>query len=190
MGGGDASALLLDRGGATLASAQAAIAPGARSVRLALVPSTGVAPGEYEVRVRVKGAGSAAPTTDTLHVSIADAPGPTGALFWRRGPTTANRDVPTADLRFRRSEHLTVEVPATSPGPVRARLLDRTGKPLAAIPVAAAMRADADGLQWERAQLSLVPLGIGDYVIELTTTAGGTGPAGETRTLAAFRIVP
>jgi hypothetical protein len=159
---------------------------------LALSPSTVVAPGEYEIRLRVKAAGSATATTDATRVSIAAAPTPTGAMFLRRGPTTGNRDVPTADLRFRRTEHVTVEVPAQTADPVRARLLDRTGKPLTAIPVAAATRVDADGLRWDTAQLSLVPLGVGDYVIEITAATAGTttGGSGETRMLAAIRIVP
>jgi VWFA-related protein len=193
MGGGEASAMLLDHAGATVATAQAAIDPGARSVRLTLAPSSEVPPGEYEIQLRVKGVGSAAATTDSTHVSIAASPGPTGALFMRRGPTTGNRDVPTADLRFHRSEHLTIEVPSASSEPVHARLLDRTGKPLKAIPVAGSTRADADGTRWNTAQLSLVPLGVGDYVIELTSGSGGPeagATAGEVRTLAAFRIVP
>lgn len=191
MGGGDASAALVDRAGTTVATAQAAIEPGARSVRLALTPSTPIAPGEYEVHLRVKGAGSASATTDTTPVSIAADPKPTGALFLRRGPTTGNRETPTADLRFNRSERLIIEVPDASADPVSARLLDRTGKPMTAIPVTAATRVDADGSRWDTAQLSLVPLGVGDYLIELTTRAGGAGAAGaETRTLVAFRIVP
>jgi VWFA-related protein len=200
MGGGDSNAMLVDSKGTLVASAQAAIAPGARSIRLTMTPTEPIAPGEYEIRVRVKGAGSAAATTDTTRVSLAAPPAPTGAMFLRRGPTTGNRDTPTADLRFRRTEHLAVEVPASSAGPVRARLLDRTGKPLTAIPVSAATRVDADGARWDTAQVSLVPLGVGDYVIEIRTGgagtagaaggAGATGMAAETRTLAAFRIVP
>ncbi len=190
MGGGDAGATLIDRAGATVASARAAIDPGARSVRMALTPSTAIEPGEYELQLRVKGAGSASATPAATRVSIAAAPNPTGVLFLRHGPTTGNQFVPTADLRFRRSEQLTIEVPAASSDAVRARLLDRTGKPLTAIPVAASTRVDADGSRWIAAQLSLVPLGVGDYVIELTATAGGAGNPGEMRTLAAFRVVP
>jgi hypothetical protein len=62
-----------------------------------------------------------------------------------------------------------------------ARLLDRSGKALA-VPVSAAVREDTDGSRWTAAQLTLAPLAVGDYVIELSQ--------GSTRTLAAFRIVP
>jgi VWFA-related protein len=194
MGGGSANAMLVDTAGTTVASTDAAIDPGARSVRLALTPATTIAPGEYDVQLRVKGAGSATATTDDTRVAIAAAPAPTGALFMRRGPTTGNRDQPTADLRFHRSERLTVEVPAVSSEPPQARLLDRTGKLVAAVPVAASTRLDVNGARWDTARLSLVPLGIGDYLIEIRAggagEAGGAGAAGETRTLVAFRIVP
>ena len=191
MGGGSANALLVDAAGTTVASTDAPIDPGARSVRLALTSSAAVPPGDYDVRLRVKAAGSAGSTTDETRVSIAAPPAAAGALFLRRGPTTGNRDQPTADLRFRRSEHLTVEVPAISSEPPHARLLDRTGKLVAAIPVAASTRVDATGASWIAAQLSLVPLGVGDYVIEIVSGAGGTGAAGgQTRTLVAFRVVP
>jgi VWFA-related protein len=182
MGGGEATAMLLDRAGTTVATATAPIEPNTRSVRLVLVPPAAVPPGEYDVRLRVKSAGGAAATTDSTRVTLAPAPRATGAIFLRRGPTTGNRDAPTADLRFRRTERLKVEVPGESGDAVTARLLDRTGKLVAAIPVASSTRVDPDGSRWQIAQLSLVPLGIGDYVIEVA--------AGATRTLAAFRIVP
>ena len=90
----------------------------------------------------------------------------------------------TADLRFRRSEHIRVEVPSVSPA-VSARLLDRTGKVLA-VPLTAAVREDADGSRWQTAEVALAPLAVGDYVIELAGGAGGE----RKRTLVAFRIVP
>ena len=130
-------------------------------------------------------------------VALAAAPNATGAVFFRRGPTTGNRDVPTADLRFRRSDQLKVEMPALSAeaGQVSARLLDRTGKHLTAIPVTATTRIDPDGSRWQTAQLSLVPLGTGDYVIEVATGPDDvSGPSGtgteQRRTLVAFRVVP
>lgn len=61
-----------------------------------------------------------------------------------------------------------------------ARLLDRTGKPMA-VPVTSATRRDPDGATWASADLALAPLAAGDYVIEIT--------AGEARTLVAFRVV-
>ena len=62
-----------------------------------------------------------------------------------------------------------------------ARLLDRSGKPLA-VPVTAAVRNDPDGARWLTGQLALAPLAPGDYVIELSS--------GDHRMLSAFRVVP
>ena len=108
-------------------------------------------------------------------------PDSTGALFLRRGLATGNKDVPTANLQFRRNEQIRVEIPTTSSDPLTARLLDRTGKPLA-VPVTAAVRDDADGSRWVTAQLTLAPLAMGDYVIEIAS--------GDKRMISAFRIVP
>jgi len=50
------------------------------------------------------------------------------------------------------------------------------------VPVLTAMRHDPDGTHWTTAELALMPLAPGDYVIEI---AGGS----ETR-MVAFRVVP
>jgi hypothetical protein len=92
-----------------------------------------------------------------------------------------NKEVPTADLRFRRNEQVRVEIPTRSTDPVTARLLDRTGKPLA-VPVTAAVRDDADGSRWVTAQLALSPLAPADYAIEISS--------GDRRMISAFRVVP
>jgi len=89
-----------------------------------------------------------------------------------------------------------VEIPTAATEAGAARLLDRKGKPLA-IPVAVALRDDPDGSRWQTAQVSLVPLGPGDYIIEMTAgaaqagQAGGAGTAGGSgkRTLIGFRVV-
>jgi hypothetical protein len=78
-------------------------------------------------------------------------------------------------------------VPTPSSAAVSARLLDRTGKPLA-VPVAAIVRDDADGSRWQVAQIALAPLAPADYVIEIVE-AGGAG-GGQKRTLFAFRVIP
>jgi VWFA-related protein len=159
----------------------------ARNVLIALTPSEPVEPGEYTIRVRADAFGS-------VRVTLPHAPDAGGAVLIRRGPTTGNREVPTADRRFRRSEQLRAELPSVS-GPMTARLLDRTGKPLA-VPVAANVRDEADGSRWQTAQLALAPLAAGDYIIELTGGAEGAGGAGGAeravtvkRTLVAFRVV-
>ena len=103
-----------------------------------------------------------------------------GVRFFRRGVTTGNKDAATGDLRYRRTERLAIELPAAASEPFSARLIDRTGKPLS-IPVAAAVRQDADGPRG-RIDLNLAPLAPADYLIEIT--------AGSNRTFAAFRIVP
>ena len=112
---------------------------------------------------------------------IPEAPEATGALFVRRGISTANKELPTADLRFRRNEQIRVEIPIASSDPLTARLLDRTGKPLA-VPVTAAVRDDADGSRWATAQLALAPLAPADYAIEISS--------GDRRMISAFRVVP
>ena len=103
----------------------------------------------------------------------------------RRGPATANKNVATADSRFRRSERLSIDVPAGAPASMTARLLDRTGKPMT-IPIAVAPRTDADGSSWQTAELALAPLAPADYVVELSLDSA----AEPHRTLVPFRIIP
>ena len=179
-GGGQADAMLVDASGRTVATGRAQIAPGGTTARIALTSST-LAAGEYQLQIRTKGARAAAPGSDVLRISVPAAPQAASALFFRRGPTTANRDMPTADLRFRRSERVRVDVPTPAADAVTARVLDRNGNPLP-IPVAAAVRDDPDGSRWQSAEVSLAPLAPADYLVELTTAAG--------RTLLAFRVIP
>lgn len=64
-----------------------------------------------------------------------------------------------------------------------ARLLDRTGKPMA-VPINGTVVVDGDGLRWLTAELRLTPLAPGEYILEL---ASGNGAE---RSLTAFRLVP
>jgi VWFA-related protein len=184
--GGEADVTLTSGTGATVATAHAQIEPRSRSFRVALAPSEPMVAGDYAVRVRARSAAEASlPVSDAVRVAFPRAPDALGAIFVRRGPVTGNKEAATADLRFRRSEHLRVEIPTPTSGPVSARLLDRTGKPLM-VPVTALMRDEADGSRWQTAQLALAPLAPGDYVIELAGGAGGE----QKRTLVGFRVVP
>jgi VWFA-related protein len=180
-GGAIATIELSATDGPSLASARATIAAGSRAFRVALAPSPPLVPGDYVVRVQARSTETTMPTRDTLHVTVPPQPQASGAIWIRRGPLTGNRDVPTADLRFRRSEQAKVEILTLSTDAGPARLLDQTGKALS-VPVTAAVRNDADGSRWLTGQLALAPLGPGSYVIELSE--------GSHRLLAAFRVVP
>jgi len=184
--GFEATLTLTTPADATVASGRASVARGVRSFRVPLTTSQPLLPGDYVLRVGARAGPASIPTRDTLPVTIPAAPGSLGAIFLRRGPATGNRDVPTADLRFRRTEQVRVEIPTATSDAVTARLLDRTGKALA-VPVIAALRDDADGSRWQTAQLALAPLAAGDYVIELVSGAGAAG--GEKRVIVAFRVV-
>jgi len=179
--GFDATATLMTTASVTVATGRATVPRGGRAFRVALNASQPIAPGEYLLRVGARAGAASIPPFDNARVVIPASPDSTGALFVRRGPSTANREAPTADLRFRRSEQLRVEIPTTSGDPITARLLDRNGKAMA-VPVTAAVRDDGDGSRWQTAQLALTPLAPGDYAIEMA--------AGEKRTITAFRVVP
>ncbi|MGH9143917.1 MAG: hypothetical protein ACRD2I_22495, partial [Vicinamibacterales bacterium] len=182
--GFDATVTLTTTTDATVASGRMSVPRGIRTFRIAVTPSQPLVAGEYLLRVGARAGPASIPSREIARVTIPPAPDSTGALFVRRGPSTGNKDVPTADLRFRRSEQVRVEIPTGANESLTARLLDRTGKPLS-VPVAAAARVDADGSRWITAQLALAPLAPGDYAIEITVGAGG-----ERRLISAFRVVP
>jgi VWFA-related protein len=180
--GFDATATLTTPADVTVATGRMTAARGARTFRIALTSSQPLDAGEYVLRVGARAGPSSIPSREVLRFAIPAAPGSAGALFVRRGPTTGNKEVPTADLRFRRSESIRLEIPTTAEAAGIARLLDRTGKPLA-VPVASAVRDDPDGARWVTAQLALAPLAPGDYVIEMSNGL-------RERTLVAFKVVP
>ena len=179
--GFDATVTLTTPADATVGSGRVRVARGVRTFRVAVTSSSPLVPGEYVLRVGARAGPASIPSRETARLTIPAAPDSIGAIFARRGPSTGNKDVPTADLRFRRNEQVRVEIPTTSSDPVTGRLLDRTGKPLA-VPVTAAVRDDADGSRWVTAQLALAPLATGDYVIEMAS--------GDKRMISAFRVIP
>jgi VWFA-related protein len=179
--GFDATATLTTAADATAASGRVTVPRGMRTFRIALTSPQPLEPGDYVLRVGARAGAASIPSRETARVTLQPAPQTTGGLFVRRGPTTGNRDVPTADLRFRRSEQVRVEIPGGAATDVSGRLLDRTGKALN-VPVIAAVRDDPDGSRWQTAQLALAPLAPGDYVIEIVN--------GQTRSISAFRVIP
>jgi len=180
--GAQADIALVDATGRTVTTERVPVPRGMTSVRVELHPPAALAPGEYQLQVGAKGVGAGAlSATETVQFSIPQAAAGVGALFTRRGPTTGNRDLPTADLRFRRTERVVMEMPALSDDAGTARILDRTGRPLA-VPATTAMRTDPDGTRWRTVQMTLAPLAPADYVVSVT--------AGPENAWVAFRVLP
>jgi VWFA-related protein len=192
-GGADVDLLLVDKDGGTIATSRVEVPAGRRDFATKLAPPAGLSPGDYTVTARARGRGvDPNPTTASLVVTVRDAAAANGnAVLIRRGPTTGNREVPTADIRFRRTDQLKLEIPAAGSNPGTGRLLDRNGKPLP-LPVTAGVRNDPDGSRWHTAHLVLAPLAAGDYVIEFAWPegAGTAAAAGTDRILIGFRVVP
>ena len=175
--GGQVEATLMNSAGKPVAKGSATLAPGTYAAQIVIAPASPLEPDDYKVIIRAKGVAALGSTESAIFTLNADPLG-TGTLFFRRiGP----REMPTADLRFRRTERLIVETPVSLGADVAARLLGRTGNSLN-VPLSATIREDADGTRWRRVEIALAPLAVGDYIVEIT--------AGGERTLAGFRVVP
>ena len=189
-GGGRAVLTVATPDGQTLFDEEAAVSPASPSFVRYLADSS-ITPGEYIVRVSVRGAErSTAEVTERVRVTVpppgpaAEAP-PGDAVLHRSGPFTGRAFQPTADARFRRGERLRVDVTVAGPAPtVSARLLDRKGQPLA-VPVATAIRDEAYR-RIASAELAVAPLAFGDYLVELTLQRGSRSD----KVVVAVRIVP
>ncbi len=188
--GGRAVLTVATPDGQTLFDEEAAVSATAPSFVRYLADSS-ITPGEYVVRVSVRGAErSTAEVIERVRVTVpppgpaAEAP-PGDAVLHRSGPFTGRAFQPTADARFRRGERLRVDVTVAGPAPtVSARLLDRKGQPLA-VPVATAIRDEAYR-RIASAELAVAPLALGDYLVELSLQRGSRSD----KVVVAVRIVP
>lgn len=144
------------------AAATAAAAPKAAGDKAALATALG----EIDLEAR-----------STAPARLAGEP----AVF-HRGPTTGNQLQPAPNRTFSRTERVHLELEAASGSPAwTGALLDRNGHPLP-IPIQTGERLDAaTGQRWLTADLTLAPLGAGDYLIELTRADG-------TKTLTGIRV--
>ena len=111
--------------------------------------------------------------------------GPGEPVVFHRGPSTGNQMQPAAGHVFPRSERIRLEMEAAAGAPAwTGVLLDRNGAKTA-VPVTTAERTDvATGQRWLTADITLAPLGPGDYVVELTITSGSQ----QNKTLTAIRV--
>jgi VWFA-related protein len=182
-GGGSAELVVRSPDGREVASGTvdlAALAP-AFSSRPAVTAA--LSPGDYTVRVRLTSPDGSVSLSDTIAIGVPAAAVSLGdPLIARRGPATGTQYVPTADPRFRRNERMRLELPSSRDTVAAARLLDRAGEPLP-VPAQVTPREDpADGLSWVIVDITLAPLAVGEYLVEVAA-------ADEVR-LIAFRIVP
>jgi hypothetical protein len=138
---------------------------------------------DVTIRTRVTPMQQGLPYTDTIRLSQISSPGRPVVL--RRGPTTGIKFVPTADLQFRRTERVRLDLPmTTSVTATSGEVLDRAGKPMA-LTVTATTRTEA-GITWASAELNLAPLAAGDYVLKLKAEAAGKTE----EVMTGFRLVP
>jgi hypothetical protein len=136
--GGQAEATLTNSSGKTVETQKLTIPPGARSLKFVLGSGSTLAPGEYQVQLRAKGAAASLGAMESARVSVAASPVARGTVVLRRSVTTGNQPMATADLRFRRTERISIESPTTSTDAGTAQLLNRTGQVMP-IPVTAAI---------------------------------------------------
>ena len=169
--------------GGTTTTARVTLAAGERTFVTSVVLSKPVSGDAIDVRARLAGTDpDAARLADSIHVPLTS--GSFHPLLFRRGSTTGNRYLPAATFLFSRTERMRIEFPVPADArPGAGRMLDRAGQPLP-IPVTPAGRTDDAGTHWLTADITLAPLGAGDFVIEMSYIAAGT----EHKTVTAIRV--
>ena len=138
--------------------------------------------GEYSVQLQLTDAVGQA-VGEFGRVTIAEALSPLGeAILLRRGVTTGQRYVRTADPRFVRTDRLRLELPTDVTGATSAIVRDSRGAGLQ-IPAQIAERPDESGLfRWVVIDVPLTSLAPADYAVEVQH-------GGMTR-VTAFRLTP
>ena len=161
------------RAGTSTTTAQVTLAAGERTFLVPVKLSTPVESGALELRATLAGKSPDAERfSDSLRFDLSTAVGQ--PLLFRRGLSTGNQLRPAGSFQFSRTERIRLEFPVsaeTKPG--AARLLDKAGEPLA-VPVTIGERTDQpSGQHWLTADITLAPLGAGDYAVELSHEASG-----------------
>ena len=161
--------------GEPVGAARTVLPAGIGAAALTITATDAVPPGNYVARVRIQtDIGS---DTLTLPILVAESPTGTGAVYFRR---RGAQDVPTADLRFRRTEQMQVAIPGNAQN-ATARLLDRNGQPMVAS-LETTNRVLGDATVWTAVRPTLASLATGDYLIEFA--------AAGRRVIVPFRVVP
>jgi VWFA-related protein len=159
---------LTSKQGGTL-TASGRIEPGARGTIVRVPVGTDAGPWQAQIKVRGE---SSIPEADTVGVERYAGPLLGRPTAYRAASAAAAAFRPLAAFHFRRTERVRLDWPTLKPLETHsARLLDRTGKPLA-VPVTLTLR-EQDGQPVLSGMLNLAPLSIGDYLIELNATGSG-----------------
>ena len=171
-------------GNGTAGTSDVTLAAGQRTFLTTVRLDKPMAGGILEVRARLAGV-SLTPVSDIVRVDAGSATA--RALLFRRGPSTGNRYEPAGDALFARTERIRLDIPAAAGIVAGAgRVLDRAGQPLA-VPVTVSERTDADtGIRWISADVTLAPLTLGDYAIEVELSPPGAEK--RERVLTAVRV--
>jgi len=180
--GGTGEVVIVSRDGSTVATQAINLPAGQGAFSVRLDTGNRLTSAEYAAQVRLRPAANRlSPLAGSAPLQVSD--GSLGdAVLFRRGPTTGNRNVATADPRFTRNERIVIEMPGRVASVPIARVIDRAGSPLA-IPVQVTERAEAGAdWRWFVAEVTLAPLATGDYAVEVS----GEG----TRRVTEFRVVP
>jgi hypothetical protein len=177
--GGEAEATVTGPNGDRVGTASGRIPPASRGVLLT-VPLGASATGPWRVNVKVSAAGERLEDRVTVEAGKATqllgVPVIYRAAFGPRAPIQ-----PVADFQFRRTERVHVEWPILKPIDQRqAQLLGQAGQTLS---VAATVTESPN--RSLAVDISLAPLGPGDYVLELIAASGRE----RERRLLAIRIV-
>ncbi len=123
---GEADAQLLDKSGVTVARGHAPFAANAPGVRIVLVAAA-LPAGDYDLRVRTARAGNSVTSLESVRLTVPAEHAGIGTILYRRGVTTGNKEVATADVRFRRTERLRVDAPVHDGG-IQVRFACSTGR--------------------------------------------------------------
>jgi VWFA-related protein len=106
-------------------------------------------------------------------------------LVFNRGPLTGNQIQPAPGRVFPRSTRVRMELEAEAGAPMWTGVVLARNGTKTVLPVTTSERTDAaTGQRWFVADITLAPLGLGDYVVELTMVKGSETQ----KTLVAFRV--
>jgi VWFA-related protein len=174
--GGTLDVTLTGPGGAALGTTQLTLAPAARGgVAVMDVPA-----GTNTVTVAVKLRDATVVFDARTDVSRDTGPVFGSPFVYRATPSSRSPLLPVAGFEFRRTERVHVDWPLTRPLDRReARILGRNGQPM--VVTVTLTEREAEGRLLLGLDAVLGPLAPGDYLIEITGTAGS---ATETRLLA------